>query len=93
MVNHALATTIADSQITDDDVRRSAAALWGMFEALEAVPATPEVQNVFSEARRLLNSHIHDATGLNPDMLRAAFLDAGELLRCRSSRGDPTLSA
>lgn len=53
--------TIPVADIAVDNAAENAVVLWAVFNALDAVPATPETQLVSEEARRRLRQKIASA--------------------------------
>lgn len=66
----------------------SAVSLWAVFNTLDAMPATPETQLAFEEARRRLQLKLA-AAGLDTDRLTQAF--GAIQLPALEPRGDPPL--
>jgi hypothetical protein len=78
------------AHVAEDDahsVAEDAVVLWAVFNVLDGVPATPEAQSTFAEARRRLEEKLRDV-GIHPEQIECA-LDAARIPRFEA-RGDPT---
>lgn len=78
----ALPITETDGHTASED----AVVLWAVFNALDAIPATPETQFAFGEARFRLQQNIADA-GIDTRDIDSALVAAGHLRL--ETRGDP----
>jgi hypothetical protein len=81
--------TVDYSDISNDTVTESAVAVWAVFNVLDSIPATPETQLTFEQARRRVQQRIA-ATGVDTDRIDSAFRTT-DLPRV-GMRGDPPLS-
>lgn len=72
-----------------ESIAESAVAIWAVFNVLDPIPATPEAQLAFEEARRRVQQRIA-ATGIDTPQIDVAFR-AADLPRF-DLRGDPPLS-
>ena len=87
MVAQPITLPISDSD--GHTASKDAVALWAIFNALEAVPATPETQLAFGEARLRLQQRIADV-GIDTGDIDVALAAAGHLRL--ETRGDPPVS-